>query len=76
MVQKGQTWKERDNRFIREVTVLMVDGNYATIKTIKSNVGAVGKVTRARLDRFNGKHGGYSLIEKSKTLQKGKKVKK
>lgn len=75
MVQKGQLWKENDNRIKREVTVLAVDGKYATIKTVSCSEGAVGKITKARLDRFNGKHGGYSLVEKAKVAQKTQKPK-
>lgn len=76
MVQKGQKWKENDNRIKREVMVLAVDSTHATIKTVSCSGGAIGKITKARLDRFNGKHGGYSLVGKVKSPQKAKKVKK
>ena len=56
-VQPGQVWKELDGRFSREVQVVAVTPSHVEIRGLKS-----GRLTRAKIERFSGKHGGYRLV--------------
>jgi hypothetical protein len=58
-VKVGEIWIEKDPRYCRKVEV--IDYSFATGKAkIKSL--ETGKITWARLDRFNGKRGGYERV--------------
>lgn len=56
----GQVWREVDDRFVRRVMVLAVDekNQLVLLRNVKF---AGGKGRWARMDRFNGKRGGYAL---------------
>jgi hypothetical protein len=55
-IEVGQKWQECDPRFVRVVEV--VGWNHAWQK-VQLRCG--GRLTWAKLSRFNGKHGGYRL---------------
>lgn len=65
-IKIGQLWQENDRRFMRVVKILAVSEvlNEVEIKTVKnmSSPASVGRVTHAKLSRFNGKSRGYSLL--------------
>ena len=63
MVRVGQVWRECDNRFVRDVIVLSVENGSVRVKTMASSTGTCGRTTRVSEGRFNGKHGGYALLE-------------
>lgn len=54
----GQIWQEKDNRYIRRVKVLRVDGIWVHIQNTTT-----GRKTSASASRFSGKKGGYDLVE-------------
>jgi hypothetical protein len=64
-IELGQRWKEVDPRFERIVEVVGLDSESfdrqggVMIRTVGSR--RIG--TWARLSRFNGKRGGYELVE-------------
>jgi hypothetical protein len=63
----GEVWVENDPRVSRKIRVIEFLSDvyshngfgYVQIKDL-----ATGKTSRARLDRFNGRRGGYSRAEK------------
>jgi len=65
-IKIGQLWLELDNRSIRDVEVVDIceETGKILIQKVDSNTGnKYGKITRAKKGRFNGKSGGYLLIE-------------
>lgn len=59
-VVAGQIWREVDPRFKRRVLVMAVSAKFGVlIRNVKSQPGSKGRW--ARIDRFNGKRGGYVL---------------
>jgi hypothetical protein len=72
-VKVGQIWKEQDNRFDRYVKVLLIVDNVVAIQTITRKINGreydarSRPTTYARIDRFNGKHGGYEFYAKNVT---------
>jgi len=78
-VKEGQIWREVDPRFARFVEVIGVRDEFrgrpmsATIVTIVSENGMWVRPRRsrevdARLDRFNGKRGGYEFYSDGESL--------
>jgi hypothetical protein len=63
VVAIGQRWKEVDPRTERVVEILELtdDGKRARIRT----VGSGGWGSWAKLARFNGKRGGYALVQEA-----------
>ena len=59
-VKAGQIWQECDNRFTRLVEVQCVSFGRVVIRTVGGK-----RDTIAFLSRFNGKHGGYKLIQEA-----------
>lgn len=57
-VEVGQIWREVDPRFDRRVKVVGFCEESGKIK-----IEYAGKVTKAKLERFNGKRGGYELVK-------------
>jgi len=57
-VEVGQYYRVMDNRFIRYVVVY---GTYRD-KVYLQTVGGPKRFTKAKIERFNGKHGGYKLV--------------
>ncbi|SAK53400.1 hypothetical protein AWB78_01322 [Caballeronia calidae] len=65
MVKVGQIWREVDRRFSRHVRIEAVGEGFgkALICTINPETGQkCGPFTQARLSRFNGKSGGYTIV--------------
>lgn len=57
-VKVGQIWRERDNRFVRDVEVMSATENLVGIRNI-----ATGRLTVAKRSRFRGVSGGYELLK-------------
>jgi len=57
-IEIGQTWREVDLRFDRRVKVVGF-----CEETGKVKIESAGKITKAKRERFNGKHGGYEFVE-------------
>lgn len=66
-VKEGQVWIENDPRNAKyyggEIykRVVYVGDKYALV--MSKRINGIEKQTKIRLDRFNGKHGGYSLVK-------------
>lgn len=69
MIAVGQIWKEVDGRFERQVLIKRIGAEHALIRSVfKNRVGQWVVTPRSRdveakLERFNGKRGGYGLVE-------------
>lgn len=60
--QTGDIWKEVDPRAERYVRVMEVSSGYARMARCDAQGdNCATRFTRARLDRFHGKRGGYAL---------------
>lgn len=64
--QAGDIWKEVDpraERYVRVISLSTPSGKYAFIRTCDANgvSGTRNPVREARVERFNGKRGGYEL---------------
>ena len=64
----GDVWKEVDPRMERYVCVLELSASgYARLARCDANgEGQSTRLTRAQLDRFNGKRGGYALHRRAR----------
>jgi hypothetical protein len=62
-VRIGQVWEEVDPRFLRHVTVREIGSILVSNEPSIEIEGPTGKLTKARLSRFNGKRGGYRLVK-------------
>jgi len=71
MLKVGQIWREVDPRFERFVRIEAINGaevQWARVRTVKKygNVWSAtpgARVSNAQAQRFNGKRGGYELVE-------------
>jgi hypothetical protein len=63
-IRVSQKWRECDNRFRRIVEVIGLTDEWVHIITVEDTYRpyAKKKPTRARRDRFSGRHGGYELV--------------
>lgn len=57
-IKKGQVWREVDPRYERKIEVVGF-----CEETGKVIIQSGGRITKARRDRFNGKRGGYELLQ-------------
>lgn len=63
-VVAGQIWSEVDPRIDRKVVVLVVSKKFGVlIRNVKSKPGSKGRW--AKLERFNGKRGGYIIASEA-----------
>ncbi len=62
-VVAGQIWSEVDPRFDRKVLVIAVSSKFVLIRNVTTKPGSKGRW--AKLDRFNGKCGGYILASEA-----------
>ena len=62
-IKVGQVWREVDPRFTRHIRVegFTADGRVRIVTTDKTGRMSVRRST-CRLDRFNGRRGGYELV--------------
>lgn len=56
-IKPGQLWRDLSN-YARIIRVMRINGDVVMIENVKT-----GRKTKARPHRFNGKEGGYMLLE-------------
>lgn len=68
-IKKGQLWKENDKRFARIVKVIGFEPGKVVIQTVERRFSgsSVGRITRAKRERFNGQYHGYSPYKENDT---------